>query len=57
MANYSQVEAQGAMMPVVIEKAPNASLANPVTFRVVPITEADALSQGVITADDVPAIG
>ena len=46
---YSQDEAPGALMPVRIVKSSGVLLATPVTFRIVPLTVDEALSQGVIT--------
>ena len=38
------------MMPVIIEKASDIFIANPVTFMVIPLTVGEALAQGVIAS-------
>ena len=45
---YRESEGLDAMMPVIIAKASDVFLANPVTFMVIPLTVDEALAQGVI---------
>ena len=47
-ADYREPEGPNAMMPVIISKASDVFLANPVTFMVIPLTVDQALAQGVI---------
>ena len=42
-------------MPVLIEKDQDITLANPVLFRIIPLTAQQALDQGFITPADLPA--
>ena len=49
--NYRQTEMLNAMMPVKITKGQNTQLANPVTFRIFPLTVSAALTRSL----DVPA--
>ena len=48
---YRQTEMLNVMMPVKITKGQNTQLANPVTFRIFPLTVAAALGRSL----DVPA--
>ena len=47
-ADYREPEGPNAMMPVIISKASDVFIANPVTFMVIPLTVGQALAQGVI---------
>ena len=49
--DYRQTEMLNVMMPVKITKGQNAHLANPVTFKIYPLTVAAALARSL----DVPA--
>ena len=49
--NYNESESFNAMIPVRITKGPDVQIANPVTFRVSPLTVANALARSL----DVPA--
>ena len=53
--DYRADEAPGAFMPVLIEKDQDITLANPVLFRIIPLTAQQALDQGFITPADLPA--
>ena len=47
-ADYREPEGENAMMPVIISKASDVFIANPVEFMVFPITVDMALAQRVI---------
>ncbi len=49
-SDYIQREGSNAMMPVVITKASDVFIANPVTFLVIPLTVDQALDQQVINS-------
>ena len=46
--DYREPEGLNAMMPVIISKASEVFIANPVTFMVIPLTVDQALAQGMI---------